>query len=450
MNDVGTIRPEFLQSRLWYGREIELQLANGERHKGRFVIVELDEILASHNERTFSTSEGYPLTDLGENINDRDYTNDPNAQAMVLSWAQNFEPSRVITTSRTDSGTPIISEDGFVVSGNNRTMSLKLAADRYPERYEAYKEFLKEEIMAFGFDEAQASAMIDDEYFARPVLVRIDYDFPEYTTLELSKYNKETKKAERPVDKAIKLSKLLLGNERCYTIISDTIGQYDSFTDFYKAIPAGKKMINDLVNCDILTTQELPAYWDNGWTRTGKGFIEDMMAAMILKKSALMVAEQAGVRRFKQIIGTSLPVLLKNNQLEDSLIDDINQAVLLQSRITKSGMDFEDYITQSEMFDEKFDREAMYLNRLLAAGRNTFKGAIEGYNGSMGQAGVGDIFGETATPKEAFEHWIVKPVEQYSVLIERVAETSGAYLGEKKKAEARAKALILIMKMKAA
>ena len=134
------------------GKEIVLKMPNNEKRDAVFAITELSDIIASHNEVNFSSSKGYPTDDNGDNINDRNYTNDKSAQSRVQEWARSLDADRLITTSRTPSGTPIIDVNGFVVSGNNRTMSLKLAAkDDYSTSYSEYKAFLMEEAEAFGF-----------------------------------------------------------------------------------------------------------------------------------------------------------------------------------------------------------------------------------------------------------------------------------------------------------
>jgi len=61
----------------------------------------------------------------------------------------------------------------------------------------------------------------------------IVFDIPALNTLELSKFNKDTKKSERPIDKAVKLGKMLQGNQRCKDNIGEIVGKYETFTDFY-------------------------------------------------------------------------------------------------------------------------------------------------------------------------------------------------------------------------
>ena len=183
------------------GRKIKLKIPTGEVREGQFAIVELGEIKASHNEKTFQNTEGYPLDANGENINDRNYQADVNAQNKVREVAMDLQPDLLITTGVSPEGTPIINVDGIVVSGNNRVMSLKLTTRDYRDKYDEYLNYLKDECEAFGFTYNPSSNIIifSDSSgkklpFHIPVLVRIDYDIPALNTLELSKFNKDTKK----------------------------------------------------------------------------------------------------------------------------------------------------------------------------------------------------------------------------------------------------------------
>ncbi|HRG37069.1 MAG TPA: LAGLIDADG family homing endonuclease, partial [Bacteroidia bacterium] len=388
-------------------------MPNGENRKGKFAIVELDQILASHNEKSYGNTAGYPLDANGENVNDRNYSGDASSQAKIREFAQNLEPDRLITTSRTPAGTPIISIDGIVVSGNNRTMSIKLAVSDFPEKYEEYKEFLAEEFDAFGFDENDKIGEHGIKYFTHPILVRIDYDFPAYNALELSKYNKDTKKSERPIDKALKLGKILESSEKCTSIISDIVGQYETFTEFYANRADQKKIKETLVDCNILTSQEMPAYYsETGFTEQGKELIENLLAGLVLSKDALIASNEGGARTFRQTILTSLPILTANKNLgAESLNDALNEAIVIQSQISSSKISFADFIAQNNIFGDRPSEKGMYLNRLLAGGRNNFKRAIEAYNDSVLSNQGESLFNEKPSPEEIFEAHIKNKID---------------------------------------
>lgn len=490
------------------GRNRKLSLPNGEEHSAVFVIADLDDLKASHNEITFNNTPGYPLTAEGYNINDRNYKDDLSAQRNVQKIAENLDPEKLIAMTGTNSGTPIINRDGIVVSGNNRIMSLKLAVNEYREQYEAYKKQLAADADIFGFNIndvdrikvekpfttfiEKAQKLIDSgkldlkyekgtygvnkgcytvwitntdffvdnfnesissqyrhatgtedggkesalrmlprhlaeylekvataEYIIHPVLVRIDENLPEkLTTEDLAKYNQDTKKAERPVDRAVKLANILLTNERCRNAVLSIIDGYDTFSDFYApdARNSRKKLIENFVSCGLITEAQLPAYYDNGeFTDGGKDFVEMLLSAIILTPDALKISDLEGVKRLRQIIIGSLPLLITNANLPDaSLKDNVSQALVLQYKINQVG-DFSDYMRSQSLFPEdKPDIKSLYINSLLRTGRNAFKNAIRRYNESIKSNSGSSLFGaeQTLTIPEIFDKTIVAAVDE--------------------------------------
>jgi len=400
------------------GKTIKIKMPNGETRAGQFALIDLNDLIASHHERSYATSKGYPVDKNGENINDRNYTDDKNAQAKVIEIARDLDADRLVVTSRTPDGTPIIDENGYVISGNNRTMSLKLAKADHPEKFSDYQDFLVEEIEAFGLDEK------DLRKFDDPIIVRIDYDIPALNTLELSKYNKDDKKAERPIDKAIKLGKLVDDNEQCKNTIGEIVGRYETFSEFYSNFNDQKTMFDSLISCNILTTQEKPKYWyERGFTDQGKELIENLLAGMVLSKAALIIANDTA-RKFRAIIITSLPVLILNNSFgSESLSKQLNEAIEVEGKIKASKLDFSNWINQISLFDKPPSIEALYLNRLLASGRNNFKRSLENYNSSV-QSNQGEsLFGEKPSQEEIFTaHIINKIPEADKKLIQNTVE----------------------------
>lgn len=403
-------------NRILYGRKRELILPNGERRTAQFAIVDLNEIIASHNEETFSSSTGYPVNEQGRNINDRNYQDDTAAQKNVVEIAQHLNPESLIELSSKPSGTPIIDKNGFVVSGNNRTMSLKLAVKRYPENYQRYKEYLVKEIDVFGFkDYVGPSLLANDDIplpgssynepksvkFDYPVLVRIDEDIPALNTTELAKYNMDTRKGERPVDKLIKLSNILRENDRCRQMVISIVEGYETFSEFFG--PGGqpandrKRLLQTFLDCGMITEAKMPDFYTDGqFTDAGKDFIENILSSIILEPDALKVAGAEGVKRFRQIIISSLPVLMANTSLPAGTLKPfINEAVIVQYRIQQVGS-FKDYIVNQGLFDEaQPDFKSLIINRLLEQGRNKFKEQIIKYNEGV-KSNTGDsLFGES-------------------------------------------------------
>ncbi len=412
--------------KILYGRKRELTLPNGEKRTAQFAVVDLDEIQASHNEVTFSSSAGYPVNEYGQNINDRNYKDDPAAQRQVETIAENLEPEKLVELSSKASGTPIISPDGFVVSGNNRVMSLKLAVQKFPQSYDRYKQYMARELDIFGFEEFIGRALLLGETiplpgssylepksvkFQHPVLVRIDLDIQALNTTELAKYNADTRKGERPVDRSIKLGNILRENERCRSVILSIVDGYETFTELYdtKAGPDRQKLIRAFLDCGLINEVKLPDFFNDGeFTEHGKDFIENVLAAIILKPDALKIAGVPGVKRMRQIIISCLPVLIANDNLPaGSLKQFVSDAVVFQYRMSKVG-DFSDFVLNQSLFEEQeTDPRSVYLNRLLNEGRNKFKAAILKYNESVrSNAGESLFAGEKLTIDQIFERTI--------------------------------------------
>jgi predicted kinase len=400
-------------SKILYGRKKSLTLPNGEKRMAQYAIVELDEIMASHNEINFQDTEGYPRNEFGRNINDRNYKDDPAAQQTVISIAQNLDADKLIELTSSPSGTPIIDKNGFVVSGNNRVMSLKLAAKKYIPQYENYYYNLVSELETFGFDKTGFAQY----HFKNPVLVRIDEDIPVLNTTELSKYNLNAKKGERPVDKAVKLANILRENERCRNVILNVIDGYETFSDLYG--PQGrndrKKLVGAFIDCGLIPEQQMVSFYSEGeFTDAGKDFLESVLSAMILTPDALNVAGLEGIKRLRQIIISSLPVLITNQNLgEASLQPYISEAVVLEHKIRQVG-DFSTYIRSQNLFgDENFNEKSFVLNRLLNEGRNTFKDAIKKYNESVkANTGPSMFAGEQLTPQQIFDAVIFRAIPE--------------------------------------
>lgn len=433
--------------KILYGRKRELSLPNGEKRQAQFALVELGEITASHHEITFSSSAGYPVNEYGQNINDRNYKDDPAAQRQVEQIAENLEPEKLVELSSKASGTPIISPEGFVVSGNNRVMSLKLAVRKFPHSYERYKKYLAQEIDVFGFPDTtgvallmnEAIALPDSSYtdprsvrFEYPVLVRIDLGILQLNTSELAKYNVDTRKGERPVDRSVKLGNILRENERCRSVILSIIDGYDTFTELYdsKARADRQRLVKTFVDCGLINEAKLPDYYNDGeFTEGGKDFIENVLAAIVLSPDALKVAGSAGVRRLRQTIVSLLPVLISNDNLDEgSLKAFIAQAVIFQYKMSKVG-DFRDYVLSQDLFlEEAIPAQAVYLNRLFNEGRNRAKAALVKYNESVrSNAGQSLFLGEKLTLPHIFTATIAAAIApEDGALIEKIYGSAGS------------------------
>lgn len=380
------------------GEKTIILLPNGDRHNAQFAIVELDDIIPSHNHRTFASSDGYPVTPDGHNINDRNYADDKSAQASVQKIAQFLEPSLIISNQTDQDGTPIISKDFFVLSGNNRTMSLKLAKEDYPNSIKRYELYLEANAGCLGISDAALAG------FTTPTAVRFDYDVEAYTTAELAKFNQSRQKGERPVDEAIKLSHILKTKTDCRNALIAIISRHESFSELTFG---DERAIIELLTsqrCALLNYAKLPTYWDGsrGLTDAGKKYVRTLALASVLDKDSLIAGEYEGTVNVTNKLAALLPQLTENIALADgSLRQPINDSIIIEDRLNtwkkrqpqmKDGEAWVNYLTQMRImhndFGEKtFTRKALILNRLYAQPYATrlLKEAFEKYNHSTKQ-----------------------------------------------------------------
>lgn len=377
---VGEVNAEFKDANKVMGEETTIEMPNGETREAQYMVVELDDIMASHNETSFGNTDGFPSYN-GENANTRNYKGDDNAKARVEENAQKLKPSIVISDTATpDSGVPIISKDGIVVSGNGRAMSIKRAKKQYGDKYDAYKEALIKKAAKFGIDANKVSEM------KNPILVKIDNSVTEYTPKVFDDYNKPLQKAEAPIDKAIKRSNIIRGNNTLKNKVLEIVGRYETMSDLFANKADTKLLIENLVSNEVILPQEVAEFVNKDGTLTdsGKDLVNDILIATVLNAETLRATEN--VKGFRNKLINSLPLLSANYGLGDySLEQEINDAIKLQSDVAAWGNqeDFWKYINQLGVFDV-VNPNTVIINRLINSGKNNFKDFVRIYNQTAG------------------------------------------------------------------
>jgi hypothetical protein len=410
---VGFRKDLFLNTQIILGRSRDIVFSNNSVQPGFFAIVELDEILASHNEKTFSDTENYPKDSQGKNVNDRNYASDKNAQAKVISVAQNLNPNILVSTSPTASGTPIISVDGIVVSGNNRTMSLKLAENRFSDVYANYVRVLKDEILlgGYGIDLKRL------ETFNNPILVRFDMGVKEYSAAELNRYNKVRSKSEKPIDVAIRLSRQLTGNEGCKAQLISLISDQETVSELYSDQSSVQRFKKILLDCGIITENEISnLFTSNSLTDSGKILYDTILLSLILNTSAIEISQNNGVKSATRAIVNAIIPLVKNKTFEEGrLVEAVNDALLIQNDMISRGIeDISDYVAQRNLFEENklVYLQSVVINWYLNQTVNQFKNTLLKYNNSLESNIGGSIFGDALTPDQIFQSIFVDGTNQ--------------------------------------
>lgn len=136
-----------------FGQEAVAYDPQGGKTPVRYAVVEAGDLIASHDDG-FNPDPRYPAI-----LQPRD-RNRKAAQAQVVDMASNLNPEQLGEGSDAGTGSPIISINGVVESGNGRTMAIRRAYGQGLDSANAYRDHL-------------AKLGYDVEGMAAPVLVRI-------------------------------------------------------------------------------------------------------------------------------------------------------------------------------------------------------------------------------------------------------------------------------------
>jgi hypothetical protein len=395
---VGEANPSFQNKAIVLGEDTTIEMPNGETRDATFAVVEMDDILASHDENSFNDTDGYPSQN-GMNANPRNYKTDAVAMDKVNRDAKNLKPSIVISDSATpETGVPIITTDGIVVSGNGRTMAIKLSERIAPEKYAEYRNNLEKRAAKFGIDAAEVKKM------RNPVLVKVDTKIKEYSIKELDAYNQKAQKGESPVDKAIKRAGIITANQRLKDGILRIIEGYNTMSELFDN-KADRSAIIDLFEANgIITAQERSEYVgaNKELTEDGKDLVNDVLIATIISPEVMRATDN--VKSFKKNIVNALPLLTENYRNNDySLEELINNAILLQSDMVSRGFklnEFYDFISQTQM-GRPHNPDVVVMNRMIAEGPNKFKEFVRKYNVAAETSGGGMFASEALTREQA-------------------------------------------------
>lgn len=365
------------------GLSDEIVLPNGEMIRGHYVLTEAWAPTPSHNPADgFKMSAGFPVDENGKTVNDRDYEQDKAAQQSVLEKAGNYDQRALQTPV-------IVTADGVVLSGNDRTMASQLAATGGTDQ--AYTDYLGKYAQKFGFTEEQVGSMEHPRVLFVP-------DVPMgYNASTFAKFNAEEKKSQNKVESAVKAGK---------TISPAALGKLAALVNGYEDINAlynDENGANDLIGImleDGYITQEQVAALKEGTKLSGTGmdFLESTLIGAALEEDAVRIVMDD--RSMRHSIVSAISQIIDNSTIEDyNLRTELADAIALvskgkASKVIKFGDTVQDYIRQGNLFEEDVVAEATV--QLLADALNnkkttTLKKVLSLYNTSARDAANGQM-----------------------------------------------------------
>ena len=400
---VMQIRAKYESAPSVTGNKKTVTLPTGTKIKCHYKLVEAESPTASHDENTYSPTKGFPTSKEGKTVNDRDYQNDKDAQESVRKIAAHFNSLALESP-------PIVTKDGIVISGNNRTMSSKLAAKNGTDT--AYLEDLKELIDEYGLKESDLAD------FKHPRLIlEMDAEHEgDYTTEEFAQFNRDTKKTMSNVEKAVKITKTLT-EEKVQSIASE-LSNYETMGELYADAKGCQRFVAKLIDAGIIGDNEKAQYLKSDGTLndTGKDFTETVLVGTVLNENNIRKLDSAGGKRIRQKMVRAILPLVENKGTgkEYSFNKELNEAVDIAVNVAKNHEkypDVETYLAQGTLFGEsKPDEITGKLAKLIHdEGEKAFASRMKNLGAGLKYSADGemDIFlGEVETKQNLMERFL--------------------------------------------
>lgn len=414
------------------GNPNAITLADGSTIRGHYVLTEAGAATASHDvNKAYEPTEGFPVDENGESVNDRDYKRDRDAQRIVRDMADSYD-SRALQTP------VIVSKDGVVLSGNNRTMSGEIAAKNGTDK--AYVDHLREFGAMFGFTPEQ----IDGMQHPRVVFVP-DEELP-YDARTFARFNAEQQKKQSKPEHAVKLGKIVPDN--VFTSITNDISRFDRMSDYYADDKSVASAISQLLDAGVINEMQLPELrTGNALSAAGKELIENTLIGKVFQTSPDAVRQIISTPTLRQSVVMGLNEIANNRTLAKSGYDlskELAAAVDLVSRaksdspeIYKEGMPVSPYGRQQGLFDDEYgdsrvtDGVTLLLADLLNSGKpSDLRKVLSTYNNEAASPAAGqiDMFSGDVTSKEEVLNNVLNhfrnatPREQQAIVDAAIAE----------------------------
>ena len=372
-----------------YGDEDVINI-NGEEVTVRYVVMEAETPTASHNEDTFNETEGFPKI-KGKNANTRKYKEDVDAQRAVIDTGSDYD-------SRALDELPIITTDGFIISGARRTLGSKLAAKNNTDT--KYLKSFPRKAKRAGLNEEQL------QRFKHPrLLMEIEIN-GNYNASLFHVFNQDGRKADDPVEEAVRMSMLI--EDSTVKSIADIIDKHETINELYKDKQSLTEIFNILKTSKLIGDQETPRYFteQGGISGAGEDLLENtLLGATLSEDNIRKLSDSKGLRKK---LARALPQLVENRSMgEYSVIPEVNEAVRIAVEVDRNSKTFKNVMEwaaqQGFDFVEQSNQTAIELARKLESeGQSGFADMMAGLNFVLKDAasGQGDLLSAGIDSKE--------------------------------------------------
>ena len=395
------VAPSWANAEKIVGRPGEFITPNGLRVKGHYVLVESGAAVPSHDARHgFKQSEGFPTDEKGHTLNDRDYERDLDAQRVQREIARNYD-------ARATQQPVVVSPEGFVLSGNGRTMSGDLAAMENTDG--AYNSYVREYPEMWGFTSDQV------EKFEHPRVVFVSDNPLPLTTETFAAFNAQETKTQSRTEKAVKMGKAV-SDEDFAKILRIVTDGHETLSDFYSNANAAAEALNVLETSGVITQQDRANLFDGDvLSDEGRNLLENVLLGKAFEGNPDVVRQLSEVRSLRTSVLNALFYIVENERLNEEfhLSNELSRAINFVYHARKGGgYSFGDkvrtFAQQTELFESTTDvtlDDATVL--LLADALNDkrtilIKSIFKSYNERAEDAGRGQmsLFGDALPSRD--------------------------------------------------
>jgi hypothetical protein len=313
----------------------------------------------------------------------------------INTIASQLDPQRLGFSSEADRGAPIIGPDMIVESGNGRVMAIRRAFEMFPERAQAYRDYL-------------ASQGYDTTGVAMPVLVR-----ERVTPMTLDERRAFVQEANQAATMA--LTPVEQAN-------MDTAAMTDSVVDAWRGGDVGDAQNRDFVSAFVgaLPQAQRNALLDgnnrlspDGATRIRRALLAAAYDDRDLLTELIESADDNIRSIGNALFDSAAPWLQMRRMARDGVIDQaydttaqLVQAARTVSQLRRQRQNIKDWLAQDDLASERdpvvdaFVRGFYNEGLTRAVGRDAINDVLQAYVRIAKEQDTGSMFGDTPTPTQ--------------------------------------------------
>ena len=408
-----------------------ITLPDGSKLRGHYVLTEVGAATASHDvNNAYKPTEGFPIDENGQSVNDRDYERDEDARKISRSIADNYD-------SRALQSVTVVDNNGITLSGNGRNIAGELAAKQGTDG--AYIDYLREFPQKYGLTAEQVQSM------QHPRVHFVPDEVLPYDAATFARFNAQEMKSQSKPEAAVKLGKVVPDNT--FGNIVRSLAQYDRLSDFYANEKDANGAIMELVKAGVVNDKQLPELrTGDALSAAGRELLENTLIGKVFQSNPDAVRQIIAQPGIKQSIVMALSEIAHNRTLANGydLSEELSNAVDLVARAKqadpdtyKEGMPVSPFGRQQGLFDDEFgdsrvtDATTLLLADILNSTKpSDLRKVLATYNaeGETAANGQLDIFSGDLRNKEEIltdinKHFInATPKEQQALVDAAIAE----------------------------